>query len=86
MGGELSEGDVYFNITAGCRGIHAGGYPPEYVESGFLSGFQQLAVSQLVPPGILRFCDRVAFEEQDEGRGRAVVKENEHRPFVRSSE
>jgi hypothetical protein len=43
-------------------------------------------VSQLVPPGILRFCDRVAFEEQDEGRGRAVVKENEHRPFGRSSE
>ncbi len=53
------------------RHILVGGQ--EHRKSGFLGGFQQFPVNELVPPGILRFGDGVTFQGRNKRRGRAVI-------------
>jgi hypothetical protein len=40
-----------------------------HFKSGFLGGFQQFPIDELVPTGILRFGDSVAFKKGNERRG-----------------
>src|SRR5579863_3699755 len=48
------------------------------LEARFFGDFQQLAVYQLVPPGVFRFGDGVALKERNERCGRTVIKQNAH--------
>jgi hypothetical protein len=52
----------------------------EYVESGFLSGFQQFPIDEPVPCGVLRRSDGVALEECNKRRGRTLIKQDSHQP------